>query len=61
MTEIQPYTVVTTIEGIELRDYPEHVLVEVDAAGDFFTAGVRGFGPCFSTSAGRTPAGSRSP
>lgn len=45
MTETQPYTVVRSIEGIELRDYPEHVLVEVDAAGDFFTAGNRGFRP----------------
>jgi hypothetical protein len=45
MTEIQPYSVLRTIEGIELRDYPEHVLVEVDAAGDFFTAGNRGFRP----------------
>jgi len=45
MTEIQPYTVVRTVEGIELRDYPEHVLVEVDAAGDFFAAGNLGFRP----------------
>ncbi len=45
MTEIQPYTVVRTVDGIELRDYPEHVLVEVDAAGDFFTAGNLGFRP----------------
>jgi hypothetical protein len=45
MTEIQPYTVVREFEGVELRDYPEHVLVEVDAAGDFFTAGNLGFRP----------------
>lgn len=45
MTEIQPYTVVSSVEGVELRDYPEHVLVEVDAAGDFFAAGNLGFRP----------------
>lgn len=45
MTEIQPYTVVRTLDGVELRDYPEHVLVEVETGGDFFTAGNLGFRP----------------
>ena len=45
MTEIQPYAVAWAVEGIELRDYPEHVVVEVEAAGDFFSAGSLGFRP----------------
>lgn len=45
MTEVQPYTVTRTVEGIEVRDYPEHVVIEVDAEGDFFSAGNRGFRP----------------
>jgi hypothetical protein len=45
MTEQQPYTVVSVHDGYEVRVYPAHMLAQVDAAGSFFEAGNRGFGP----------------
>lgn len=45
MTEQQRYTVVSVHEGYEVRLYPAHILAQVDAAGSFFEAGKRGFGP----------------
>jgi len=45
MTEQQRYTVVSVHVGYEVRVYPAHLLAQVDAAGSFFEAGNRGFGP----------------
>lgn len=45
MTEQQPYTVISVHNGYEVRRYPAHILAQVDAAGSFFEAGNRGFGP----------------
>lgn len=45
MTEQQPYTVISVHAGYEVRLYPAHILAQVEAAGSFFEAGNRGFGP----------------
>jgi hypothetical protein len=45
MTEQQRYTVVSVHDDYEVRVYPAHILAQVDAAGSFFEAGNRGFGP----------------
>lgn len=64
MTEIQPYRVVGTLPNsagtdIELREYPQHVVVNVDARGDFLRAGNLGFQPLLryisGANASRTP------
>lgn len=39
MTEQQPYDVLETYPGFEVRRYPEHLVVEVDAPGPFGAAG----------------------
>jgi len=43
MTEQQPYTVVGTHDGFELRRYPEHLVAEVITTGPFESAGNRAF------------------
>ena len=43
MTEQQPYTVVATYPGFELRDYPEHLVAEVGVRSSFTSAGNRAF------------------
>lgn len=45
MTEQQRYSVVSVHDGYEVRVYPAHMLAQVEAAGSFFEAGNRGFGP----------------
>lgn len=45
MTEQQRYTVISVHDGYEVRVYPAHIVAQVDAAGSFFEAGNRGFGP----------------
>ena len=47
MTEIQPYIVVSEHDGFEIRQYPQHLLAEIDVTGGFFEAGNRGFRPLF--------------
>lgn len=47
MTQQQPYTVLATWGGAEIRRYPEHTIAEVVVDGDFDTAGNRGFQPLF--------------
>ncbi|MGA8047849.1 MAG: heme-binding protein [Dermatophilaceae bacterium] len=47
MTEQQPYVVVETHDGFELRRYPEHVVAEVIVSGTFDGAGNRAFRPLF--------------
>lgn len=47
MTEQQPYVVVETHDGFELRRYAEHVVAEVTVRGTFDQAGNRAFRPLF--------------
>ena len=39
MTEQQPYEVLETYPGFEVRRYPEHLVAEVDVTGPFGAAG----------------------
>ena len=43
MTEEQPYLVVRTEPGFELRRYPQHVVAEVTVTADFDDAGGQAF------------------
>ena len=54
MTEQQPYTVISTTDGLELRHYPAYVLVQVREPGDFFPAGNRAFQPLLSYISGNS-------
>lgn len=47
MTEQQPYEVLQTYDGFELRRYPAHVVAEVTVRGSFDTAGNAAFRPLF--------------
>lgn len=44
MTEQQRYQVVARPAGCEVRDYPEHLVAEVEVSGPFADAGNRAFG-----------------
>jgi len=59
MTEQQPYTVLSTKDGIELRQYPAYVLVQVREPGDFMLAGNRGFQPLVSYISGNNATGQK--
>jgi hypothetical protein len=59
MTEEQPYTVLTTHDGFEVRHYPDHVLVQVDVTGDFMRAGNIAFGPLVSYISGNNARGQK--
>lgn len=43
MTEQQPYTVIDSPAGFELRRYPEHLVAEVTVSSSFEDAGNRAF------------------
>lgn len=43
MTERQPYTVIDTQPGFEVREYPEHLVAEVAVRGSFTSAGNKAF------------------
>lgn len=43
MTEQQPYTVLATYPGFELRDYPDHLVAEVEVHAGFTSAGNKAF------------------
>ncbi|MFM6939325.1 MAG: SOUL family heme-binding protein [Rhodoluna sp.] len=45
MTEKQQFALVRDYGSFELRNYPAHVLMQVDVEGDFMKAGNIGFGP----------------
>jgi hypothetical protein len=47
MTEIQPYRVIDTKAGYEVRSYPAHFLVSVWVSGDMRNSGNSGFGQLF--------------
>ena len=57
MTEQQPYTVISSSKGIELRHYPAYVLVQVREPGDFMPAGNRAFQPLVSYISGNNATG----
>lgn len=48
MSEEQKFDVVEKRSGFEIRRYSPYVLIEVDVAGDFMSAGNRAFGPLVS-------------
>ena len=56
MTEQQPYEVLETHPGFELRRYPEHAVAEVSILGSFEGAGNRAFGLLFGYLSGRNTA-----
>lgn len=47
MTEIQPYRVIDSKAGYEVRSYPAHFLVSVWVSGDMRNSGNSGFGQLF--------------
>ena len=53
MTEQQPYEVLQTHRGFELRRYPAYVVAEVSVSGDFDRASNNGFGPLVGFIGGR--------
>ena len=48
MTEKQQFKLVRDYGDFELREYPAHVLMQVEVEGDFMRAGNIGFGPLIS-------------
>ena len=48
MTEKQQFELVRDYGDFELRNYPAHVLMQVEVEGDFMRAGNLGFGPLIS-------------
>ena len=48
MTEKQQFTLVRDYGSFELRNYPAHVLMQVEVQGDFMRAGNTAFGPLIS-------------
>ena len=59
MTEQQHFDVITRYDEFDLRQYPDHVLVQVDVDGDFLRAGNRGFRPLFRYISGNNDRASR--
>lgn len=59
MTEQLPYSVIGRIDGVEIRRYPEHVLVRTREQGDFGAASYRAFNPLFQYISGNNAAGAR--
>lgn len=59
MTEQQPYTVISTTDGFELRHYPAYVLAQVREPGDFMPAGNRAFQPLVSYISGNNATGQK--
>ncbi len=57
MTEQQPFTVVSTHAGFEIREYPAYVLVQVDVVGDFMSAGNMAFSPLVRYISGNNTSG----
>lgn len=59
MTEKLPYTQISKIGDIEIRQYPAHILVQVREPGEFFQAGNRAFQPLFNYIAGSNMSGQK--
>lgn len=60
-TEEQPFDLVERFDGFELRQYPDHILVQVTATGDFLRAGNRGFRPLIGYISGANHTAQRMP
>jgi hypothetical protein len=56
MTEQQPYDVVKTYPGFEVRRYPAHLIAEVEVVSSFSEAGNQGFGVLIGYISGRNSA-----
>lgn len=56
MTEVQPYSVVRQLGGVELRRYPSHTLVSVFRPGSLADAGMSAFGSLAGYISGRNRA-----
>jgi hypothetical protein len=59
MTEKQQFQLVRAYKDFELREYPAHVLMQVEVEGDFMRAGNIGFGPLISYISGNNQAGQK--
>jgi hypothetical protein len=59
MTEQQPYEVIATRRGFELRRYPAHVVAEVEMRGSFERTGNAAFRPLVSYIGGRNREGTK--
>ncbi len=59
MTEQQPYRVVDTYPGFELREYPAHLVAEVTVQAEFEEAGSRAFNPLLQYISGANRANSK--
>jgi hypothetical protein len=53
MTERQPSELIRDYGQFELRQYPTHILVEVEVTGDFASAGSRAFRPLVNYISGK--------
>jgi hypothetical protein len=53
VTEKQPYELIESRDGFELRHYPRHVVAEVSIRGDFMNAGSAAFGSLVAYISGR--------
>jgi hypothetical protein len=59
MTEQQPFRLIRKFGDIELRHYPDYVLMQVEAEGDFMRAGSIAFGPLISYISGANVTGTK--
>ncbi len=59
MTEKQQFELVRDYGDFELREYPAHVLMQVEVEGDFMRAGNIGFGPLISYISGNNQRGQK--
>jgi hypothetical protein len=59
MTAQQPFQLLRTFGDVELRHYPDYVLMQVEAQGDFMRAGSVAFGPLISYISGGNATGAK--
>lgn len=59
VTEQQPFRVLQKFPEFEVREYPDYVLVQVEVAGDFMSAGNVAFGPLVRYISGNNESGQR--
>ncbi len=59
MTAQQPFRLIRKFGDIELRHYPDYILMQVEAQGDFMRAGSVAFGPLISYISGANVSGTK--
>ena len=59
MTAQQPFRLLKKFGDVELRHYPDYVLMQVEAEGDFMRAGIAAFGPLISYISGANASGAK--